>query len=314
MAQTTREYTPTSLLDYTLRTAPLNTLYGTAAATACGATAGAATAVLRNVPAIPAAAQTTIRTGAFSFAFFSIREYGVIPLLTTFSLHPSPLSPSPAAPSPHTHNLLPTFLSGALAGTAFSYFQRGAAGSAATHARAGVTLALGCAVLQGVVNEMDVVRIRMLVWGEERQRAKIDPPASSADTASAPTPGTLPPPRAPVPSPTPSSSSSRAPSAAPTSSSYLTSLTTAPSPSSPHFSDPGRETFSERSDRLLGDLWGWTKRTVGAVSPVKRMEEGEYEKRLEGVLRGVEEERGRVKEERAELERLQREFEARGKR
>ncbi|BGP16928.1 hypothetical protein JCM10213_007373 [Rhodosporidiobolus nylandii] len=296
MAQTGQEHLPTSLLDHTLRTAPLNVVYGFTASTVLGAAAGATSGVLRNAPAIPAAFQTGVNTAAFSFTFFSIREYAVIPLLTTFSLHPSPLpSPTnepPAASSPHTHNLLPTTIAGVFAGTAFSYFRRPAT-PAATHARAGLTLALGCAVLQGIVNEGDVIRIKLLAWGEERERAKreaasLPAPAPSSPSSSLPAP----------------SSATASPAPAPATS-YLSDLTNAPHPSSPSFSDPGRETFSERSDRLFGDAWGWVKTQASKVAPLKRMEEGEYEKKMQGLLAGVEEEKKRVERERMELEALE---------
>ncbi|GAA5971027.1 hypothetical protein JCM11641_004117 [Rhodosporidiobolus odoratus] len=310
---------PTTLFDYTLRTAPLAVVYNSAAITALGATAGGTAAVLRNTPAIPAAFKTAIRTGVFGFTFFSIREYALIPLLTTASLHPSPL-PSPsssstsalAQSSPHTHNLLPTTLSGLLAGTAFSYLQRSSPSvPSTTHARAGLTLALGCVVLQGIVNEADVVRIKLLGWGEERERIKREQAVDAGDGPSlAPTGPTVPsstsgPISAPSPaSHVPSAASSSAP-APPPPNPYLTDLTQAPHPSSPSFSDPGRETFAERSDRLFLDAWTWIKAKAATVSPVKKMQEGEYESKMRGVLKGVEEERERVRRERMELEALE---------
>ncbi|GAA5854038.1 hypothetical protein JCM8547_008201 [Rhodosporidiobolus lusitaniae] len=283
---------PKTLLDHTLRTAPLNVVYGTAAATGLGATSGASSAVLRNAPAIPAAFQTATRTGVFSFAFFSIREYALIPLLTHLTVLPSPLlPPSPdSPPSPHTHNLLPTTLSGLLAGSAFSFFQRGPATPAATHGRAGITLALGCAVLQGIVNEADLIRIRMLSRGRDEERAGQPAPLSPS-----------PAPSSSFPSPSPA-----APQPASQTPSLFSDLTTAPHPSSPSFSDPGRETFSERSDRLIASTWTSLKSTLSSVAPLKRMEEGEYEKKLREGLERVEEEKKRVEQERRELEGLER--------
>ncbi|GAA5896346.1 hypothetical protein JCM6882_000991 [Rhodosporidiobolus microsporus] len=304
MAQINLKEPTKTLMDHTLRTAPLNVVYGTAASIALGATAGAASGVVRNAPAIPAAFKTSINTGVFAFTFFSIREYALIPLLTTASLYPSPLPPPPGSaapppPSPHTHNLLPTSLSGALAGVAFSYFQRGPATPLATHARAGVTLALGCVVLQGIVNEADIIRIRALARGEDPHSGEELPVISSTPLPGAPTSS----PTAPAPTsstPLPSSSSSASPT-------YFTDLTTAPHPSSPTTtaSDPGRETFSERSDRLISSAFSWLKLTAARASPVKRMEEGEWEKKLQGVLGGVEEEREKVRRERMELEALE---------
>ncbi|GAA5826542.1 hypothetical protein JCM11251_002417 [Rhodosporidiobolus azoricus] len=296
---------PKTLLDHTLRTAPLNVVYGTAASVALGATAGAASGVLRNAPAIPAAFKTSIKTGVFAFTFFSIREYALIPLLTTASLYPSPLPPAPGTPppsppSPHTHNLLPTSLSGALAGFAFSYFQRPGT-PIATHGRAGVTLALGCVVLQGIVNEADLIRIKALARGGNRNDAVAPLTEGPALSSSA---------RAPLPTSIASSASSAAaPSTSSSSSSpYLTDLTAAPHPSSPTTtpSDPGRETFSERSDRLITSAFSWLKLTAANASPMKKLEEGEWEKKLQGVLGGVEEEREKIRRERMELEALER--------
>ncbi|GJN91110.1 hypothetical protein Rhopal_004128-T1 [Rhodotorula paludigena] len=257
MAQKVPAQQPQTLLDHTLRTAPLNVVYGTVAA--------------------------------------SIREYALVPVLTHFSLHPSPLSPSPGSPappppSPHTANLLPTSLSALVAGTAFSYFQRPAS-AAGLHARAGLTLALGCSVLQGIVNEADVVRIKLLVWGEERARAKraeaglLGEPAAAEPSATAVTPDAA------------------AGATAPPPSAYLTDLThrSATTPSLAP-SDPGRETFSERSDRLIGEGWSWLGRKASALSPVKKLDPEAYERKLEERLRGVEDEMDRARREREELE------------
>ncbi|GAA5919206.1 hypothetical protein JCM5296_004091 [Sporobolomyces johnsonii] len=281
----------TSVLDYTLRTAPISVIYGTASFTALGALAGAASGVARNAPAIPAAFKTSINTGVFSFTFFSIRQYALTPLLTTLSLHPSPLVPSSSPPSPHTANLLPTTLSGLVAGTLFSYYQRPL--PPLQHVRAGTTLALGCALVQVVVNELELARIRFIVWGEDRERARqlLSPPPTAAAPQS-------PPPAA-------------AATAAEPPINYLSDWTKAPSPSHAHFSDPKTETFSERSDRLILSAWGWVKDKVGELSPVKRLDDGEYERTLEGLLVAKQAEREAVRKEREELERLQSEREAR---
>ncbi|GAA5931356.1 hypothetical protein JCM3775_005003 [Rhodotorula graminis] len=291
---------PTSLLDYTLRTAPLNIVYGTAASTTLGAAAGAATGVVRDQPAIPAAFRTAIRTGVFSFSFFSIREYALIPLLTHLSLHPSPLPPSPSSspapppPNPHTANLVPTTLSALIAGTAFSAYQRPA--PPLLHARAGLTLALGCAALQCVVNEADLLRIKMLLRGEERARVRRfeeEVAGEGAATISGAGPSSLPPPpgASPAPAPTP------APPSSPTH--------PIASPPSHHIaSDPGRETFSERSDRLISSAWAWARLQASRLSPVTQLDEDEYARRLRERLERVKRERERVREEREELERV----------
>ncbi|GAA5900221.1 hypothetical protein JCM8208_002055 [Rhodotorula glutinis] len=308
MAATTQQQRPpTSLLDHTLRTAPLNIVYGTAASTTLGAAAGAATGVVRDQPAIPAAFRTAIRTGVFSFTFFSIREYAVIPLLTHLSLHPSPLPPSPTSsssstppappPNPHTANLVPTTLSALIAGTAFSAYQRPA--PALLHARAGLTLAIGCAVLQGIVNEADLIRIKMLLRGEEKARVRRfeDEVAGAGEGAAAPL--------ALGGAPSRAGGAPTAAGATPTTPSVHTDLThqvaTTPSLLA---SDPGRETFSERSDRLISSAWAWTRAKASSLSPVTKLDEDEYARRLRERMDGVERERERVRGEREELERV----------
>lgn len=69
-------------------------------------------------------------------------------------------------------------------------------------------------------------------------------------------------------------------------------------------SDPGRETFSERSDRLLSSAWQWTKARASALSPLTKLDEDEYVRRLEERLRRVEEQRERTRVEREELEKV----------
>lgn len=64
---------------------------------------------------------------------------------------------------------------------------------------------------------------------------------------------------------------------------------------------PSRETFSERSDRLIGSSFNSFKRGLERISPVKKMEEGEYEKALKEKLEGVERERDEVRRELEEL-------------
>ncbi len=229
-----------------------------------------------------------------------LREYGVIPLLTHFHLNPSPLPQTPppsAVPSPHLHNLLPTAVSGLIAGSSFSYFQRPPATPLATHARAGLTLALGCTVLQGIVNELDVVRIRLLMWGEERRRIKRleagmtlpggeEPHSASAEgRVSAPTPFSA------TTTTTPGSHASP-----------LSDLTDVNPRDPSTFSDPGRETFSERSDRLVSSGWGWFTDKLSVLAPLKRIDQGEYERRLDELLRLRTDERDKVRSEIAELE------------
>ncbi|GAA5987931.1 hypothetical protein JCM10908_007275 [Rhodotorula pacifica] len=308
-----------TLLDYTLRTAPLRVVYFSIAATGLGAAAGAASGVARNQPAIPTAFQASIKTGIFAFTFFSIREYGAIPLLTHFHLNPSPLpppagTPAPSPPSPHLHNLFPTAVAGLIAGSNFSYFQRPPATPFATHARAGVTLALGCTVLQGIVNELDVVRIRLLMWGEERRRIKRleagmtlpggeEPQAAPA----ASTPTTVSASHSAISSTTATSAYSPAAST----SSPLSDLTDINPRHPSTFSDPGRETFSERSDRLVSSGWHWFTNKLSVLAPLKRIDEAEYERRLDELLKARTDEREKVRSEIVQLEVVKKRLEER---
>ncbi|GAA5863955.1 hypothetical protein JCM3774_004431 [Rhodotorula dairenensis] len=306
-----------TLLDYTLRTAPLRVVYFSIAATGLGAAAGAASGVARNQPAIPTSFQASIKTGIFAFTFFSIREYGAIPLLTYFHLNPSPLPPPPleagtsaaAAPSPHLHNLLPTALSGLVAGSNFSYFQRPPATPLATHARAGITLALGCTVLQGIVNELDVVRIRLLMWGEERRRIKRLEAGMTLPGGEEPQPRPASPSARPASSPGPASSSSLP--VAPRDASPLGDLTDVNPRDPSSFSDPGRETFSERSDRLVSSGWHWFTDKLSVLAPLKRIDEREYERRLEELLKARTDEREKNRGEIAQLEVVKKRLEQR---
>ncbi|GAA6064621.1 hypothetical protein JCM10212_006575 [Sporobolomyces blumeae] len=292
-------HVPTLLLDHTLRTAPLNVIYGTSTFTIVGSLVGAASGVARGQPAIPAAFKTSINTGVFSFTFFSLREYAVTPLLTHFALHPSPLPPAsdPSTPrrplsvqNPHTNNFVPTTVSGTAAGTIFSYFQRPELPFVRGHVRAGFTLGIGCLVLQSLINEGDLARIKLLNRSEERRRVQLEnsnvAPSSDSSTTTRPSP--LPAGDSPALAPRPSLLSPLPPSA--------------PSNSS-HFSDPTSLTFSERSDLLFKAGWDRFKSAVGSLSPVKKIEPEEYRERLEKARDEARGELERVRSEREELER-----------
>ncbi|BGP25345.1 voltage gated chloride channel domain-containing protein [Rhodotorula toruloides] len=277
----------TSLADYTLRTAPWKVISYSFASGVLGATGGATVAVMRNIPAIPVAVSAGTRTGVFGFTFFSVREYAVTPILTHFSLHPSPLPPKhddPPAPfqSPHTANLLDTSLSGLLAGTAFSGILRQTSPTL-LHLRAGATLALASTMLQGFVNEVDVGRIKLIAWSEQRHRMRRLEAGFDPDE----------PPVEPATRPPPSSPAARPPL-------QPSSLLTTPASTS-KINEPSYETFADRSDRVLGEGWRWFKGKLSVLAPVKRIEEGEYEKRLVEMIRHLEEERGEVRREIGEL-------------
>ncbi|GAA5840517.1 hypothetical protein JCM5353_006576 [Sporobolomyces roseus] len=285
---TQNEYVPTSLMDHTLRTAPLKVIYGTLTFTsrssqyervaALGGIVGAGSGVARGLPAIPASFKTSINTGVFSFTFFSIREYALLPLLTQFHLHPSPLTPnSSLSLSPHTANFLPTTLSGLISGTLFSYFQRPTSPSL-QHIRGGLTLGLGCLILQSLTNESDLIRIKLLQRSEER---RLNPPAPPTISSTLPHSDSPPLEKRPT---------------------LLSPLPPSAPSNSHHFSDPTSLTFSERSDALISSAWERTKNAVKGLMPLKRIEEGVFEERLEGALQGKREELREMREERRRLE------------
>lgn len=198
-----------------------------------------------------------------------MREYLINPALTQLALRPSPFANplTDTPPSPHTANLLPTAISGLLSGTAFSAFQRSTIVGAP---RAGVTLSLLCTSLQLVINELDVARIHLLAWGEARRERDLlsPPPSLSGVEPGQPTPPT-----------------------------YTRDI----SQKVPNV--PSRETFSERSDRLIGSAWGWTWDRLASLSPVRKIETSEYVHKLEGRRSEVAQERESIKREMEELER-----------
>ncbi|KAL8293729.1 hypothetical protein RQP46_000430 [Phenoliferia psychrophenolica] len=243
----------------TLRAASVQVVVGSVAFAGLGGLAGSTIGVVRNVPAIPLAFATSLNTGVFAFTFFSFREYLVHPLFTSLHFHP-------LDESPHTRNLVSTSLAGLSAGTLVSYFARGSRGAG----RSGATLALGCTVVQSIVNEADLLRIKTLAWSEERQRILADIDAGIA-TESVETPP-----------------------------SYTRSI------SSPVPSVPSRETFSERSDRLIGGGVGWFKDALARVSPVKKMDDAEYKEKLSQRLEVIEREKAELAMELEKLEVMRR--------
>ncbi|GAA5936507.1 uncharacterized protein JCM15063_001905 [Sporobolomyces koalae] len=278
-----QQHVATSLLDHTLRTAPLKVVYSTVTFTGLGGVVGAATGVARGIEAIPASFRTALRTGVFSFTFFSLREYGCIPLLTHFNFLPSPLlsaqDPSLAPPSPHLHNFLPTTLSGILSGTIFSYLSRPTSTRFPQHVRSGTTLGIGCLVVQSLVNELDLVRIKLLNRSEQQRASEPVPDSTTTSTkerlALEPRPSIL----SPLPPVAPSDSSV--------------------------FSDPTTLTFSERSDRMFANLWNRAKSTAQRLSPLQKIDDGEFEDKLRATKDSTKEELEQVRREIAELERLQ---------
>ncbi|KAK4699298.1 hypothetical protein P7C70_g6965, partial [Phenoliferia sp. Uapishka_3] len=186
-----------------------------------------------------------------------IREYLIHPLFASFHL-------SPLNSSPHTHNLVSTSLAGLSAGTLVSYFARGPKGAG----RSGATLALGCTVVQSIVNEADLMRIKTLAWSEERQRILADLDAANGRAEEQ---GEVPP-------------------------TYTREI------SSPVPSVPSRETFSERSDRLIGGGVGWFKDFLGRVSPVKKMDDADYKEKLGERLEVIKKEKAELARELSELE------------
>lgn len=192
-----------------------------------------------------------------------MREYAINPLLTTMYLQFPALDSLPS--SPRTNNILSTSIAGLGAGTAFSIATKGTFVGAG---RAGLTLSLGCTLLQGIVNEASLFRITALTWSEERTRA-----LAALDASSSPSP-----PTSQTPPPT-----------------YTRDI------SDPKPSVPSRETFSERSDRLIGGSFVWLTDSLARISPVTKMEEGDYVEKLEGRLREVKAEQELVTKELEEL-------------
>lgn len=137
--------------------------------------------------------------------------------------------------------------------------------------RAGLTLGLGCAVAQGLVNELEVGRIKLLGWGEERERRLRELDAVEGSAVGEEGEKVAPP-------------------------TYTRDISHATP------SVPSRETFSERSDRLIGEAWSGMWRKLERLAPLKKMDEGEYVAKLEGRLRDVEEQRREVEREVKELE------------
>lgn len=248
-----------------------------------GAVSGSTIGVLRNQPAMPMAFTAGLNTGLFSFTFFSsssltrvilsmdtkylfvvspgFREYLVHPAFTFLppSLQREHLDRSS---SPHTVHLLSTALAALPAGSIFSIVARGSRGAL----KAGLTLSLGCTSLQSIFNEGALLRLKLLVWAEDRRAAQdaLDSPSNAEPSQVPPT--------------------------------YTRDI------SSPTPSVPSRETFSERSDRLIGEAWGWGKRSLQGLSPVKKIDQGVYESMLREKLDGVRQERERIHEEIGALE------------
>lgn len=196
--------------------------------------------------------------------------------LTFPSLRPFP-PPSIEIPT-RTNNILSTSIAGTITGTLFSYFSKG--GIAKGSFKAGLTLGLGCTVVQGIVNEFSLLRIRTLVWSEERKELLKELDAREALALS---------------NQNEDGTSSNSNEPIPT---YTRDI------NNPIPNVPSRETFSERSDRLIGGSFNSFKRGLERISPVRKMEDEDYEKALDDRLSGIEKEREEVRNELAELRKL----------
>ena len=136
------------------------------------------------------------------------------------------------------------------------------------------------------------------MWGEERRRIKRleagmtlpggEEPHSASASASA---------ERRVSAPSPSTTTTPGSNASP-----LSDLTDVNPRDPSTFADPGRETFSERSDRLVSSGWGWFTEKLSVLAPLKRIDQGEYERRLDELLKLRTDEREKVRSEIAELE------------
>lgn len=134
--------------------------------------------------------------------------------------------------------------------------------------RAGLTLGIGCTVLQSIVNEGGLLRIRTIHWAEERDRvlAELDAGKKGVKGETPPT--------------------------------YTRDI------ADPRPNVPSRETFSERSDRLIGGGVGWLRDGLARISPVSKMEEGDYERTLGEKEARIGREREEIGREMRELEEL----------
>lgn len=140
--------------------------------------------------------------------------------------------------------------------------------------RSAGTLALGCTVVQGLMNEGDGMRIRAIVWAEERERRlKVIDADLVRDRQRGGESGEG------------KEEEERIP---PT---YTRSIT------SPVPSVPSRETFSERSDRLFSSAFRGLTDSLARISPVKKMDDGDYEKALRSRLSEVQKDRQKLKDE-----------------
>lgn len=151
--------------------------------------------------------------------------------------------------------------------------------------KAGLTLGLGCTVLQGVVNEFSLLRIRTLVWSEERKELLRELDAKEVLALS-------------------NQSNSKNEDGTSNSNSSEPIPTYTRDINNPTPNVPSRETFSERSDRLIGGSFNSFKRGLERISPVRKMEDEDYEKALDSRLSGIEKEREEIRIELEELRKL----------
>ncbi|SCZ89717.1 BZ3500_MvSof-1268-A1-R1_Chr9g10567 [Microbotryum saponariae] len=291
-----------------------------------GGVTGSTIGVVRNLPALPAAFTTAINTGMFSFSFFSqfrerirdpitratvsfghpllaptaLREYAIIPILTVNQLHPDPLDPDASASwNPHFYNLLPTSLAGFTAGSFFSYVMRA---TSRASVRAGVTLSLGCTTLQSVFNEVELLRIRAVLRSELRERARlVDEEMASVLSERRSTPALTTSPAVPATPATPSSTTTASVhQTSPDRNDYYAQY-----PNSSTARDPKTETFAARSDRLFSSAWTSFQTTLARWSPVKKLDQEEYERLLMVKLQQLPPDTGRDDDVRRERQLLE---------
>ncbi|KAG8711620.1 hypothetical protein FRC08_015678 [Ceratobasidium sp. 394] len=177
---------------------------GTLCTSFAGALGGASYALVKSQPPSLMGFAAGVNSGIAGLTFFALREYAISPALV-LSLDTSEyarrradlgiLSPFPSASTLATppdelrairqNRLLDTSISGALTGAGLNYWRRGARGIVP----GATTAALVCTLLQYVVNELAVQRIRYV--------ANTVAPASVAPTPQ-PTPVVITPPLAPT--------------------------------------------------------------------------------------------------------------------
>ncbi|KAF7985124.1 hypothetical protein HWV62_9041 [Athelia sp. TMB] len=129
----------------------------------------------------PLAGASALNGGLVAATFFSVREYGVSPLLSTNFARPRQETSQVDGHTTPTswadmrkHHVLDSAVSGALTGGMFNTWQRGRAGTIPGLC----TGALVCAFLQWGVNELDIARVKYVSKNPYRPQVSSSPSAA----------------------------------------------------------------------------------------------------------------------------------------